>query len=125
MKRMVRGDSLRFLDDNGNTVAELVEKKADNNTWIISIRGSVSNDCAYDISDELFAVISAGRGIILDMGETTYVSSTFAEMLVQLQIRMESTDFESMPIRNMPSGVFQSLKERGCITSLDYELKED
>ena len=125
MKRIVNGNSLRFVDDNGGTVAELVENRAENNVWLVHLKGSISNDCAYDVSDELFALISVENGIILDMSETTYVSSTFAEMLVQLQIKMENTDFESMPIQNMPSEIFRSLKERGCITSLDYELKED
>lgn len=125
MNRIVNGNSLRFVDDNGGTVAELVENRAENNVWLVHLKGSISNDCAYDVSDELFALISVENGIILDMSETTYVSSTFAEMLVQLQIKMENTDFESMPIQNMPSEIFRSLKERGCITSLDYELKED
>ena len=125
MNRIVNDGSLRFVDDNGSTIAELVENRAENNVWLVHLKGSISNDCAYDISDELFALISVENGIILDMSETTYVSSTFAEMLVQLQIKMENTDFESMPIQNMPSEIFRSLKERGCITSLDYELKED
>ena len=74
---------------------------------------------------------NAGNGpepiewIILDMSDTTYVSNTFAEMMVQLQIRMERTEFESMPIQNMPQEIYRFLKERGCITSLDYELKEE
>ena len=125
MNRIVNDNSLRFVDDNGTTVAELVENRAENNVWLVHLKGSICNDCAYDVSDELFALISVENGIILDMSETTYVSSTFAEMLVQLQIKMENTDFESMPIQNMPSEIFRSLKEKGCITSLDYELKED
>ena len=125
MKRIVTGDSLKFLDDRGNAVAELVEQRMENNVWSMQLKGSISNDCAYDVSDELFALISADNGIILDMSDTTYVSNTFAEMLVQLQIKAENTDFESIPIQNMPLEIFRSLKERGCITSLDYELKED
>lgn len=125
MRRVVNNNVLKFIDENGNAVVELVENKTDNDVWLIQIKGSISNDCAYDVSDELFAIISIGQGIILDLSETTYISSTFAEMLVQLQIKLESTDFESMPIQNMPPEIFRSLKERGCITSLDYELKED
>lgn len=125
MRRVVNGNTLKFLDANGNAVVELAEKKANNSICLIQIKGSISNDCAYDVSDELFALISVGQGIILDLSETTYVSSTFAEMLVQLQIKLENTVFESMPIQNMPHEIYVSLKERGCITSLDYELKED
>ena len=125
MKRTVTADSLQFMDPDGNTVAELAEKKLEDDVWMIQLKGSIGNDCAYDVSDELFALISAGNGIILDMSETTYVSSSFAELLVQLQIRMENTEYESMPIQNMPKQIFRSLQERGCITSLDYELKEE
>ncbi len=125
MQRIVTKNSLQFADDNGNAFAELVEEKTDSDVWRIHIKGSINNDCAYDVSDELFALVSTGNGIILDMSETAYISSTFAEMLVQLQIKLENTGFESMPIENMPSEIFRSLKERGCITSLDYELKED
>lgn len=125
MKRIVNGDSLQFKDEKDNIVAELIEKRTGKDIWSVYIKGTINNDCAYDISDELFALISAENGIILDMSETTYVSSTFAEMLVQLQIKMENTDFESMPIQNMPPEIFRSLKEKGCIMSLDYELKED
>lgn len=125
MKRVVNSNGLKFLDENGNAVVELIENKKDNEVWLIQVKGSISNECAYDVSDELFAIISVGQGIILDLGETTYVSSSFAEMLVQLQIKLENTAFESMPIQNMPPEIFRSLKERGCITSLDYELKEN
>ncbi len=125
MKRNVSGDSLGFLDDSGNTAAELTEQKKEDNVWLIKLKGSIGNDCAYDVADELFAIASVGNGIILDMSDTTYVSNTFAEMMVQLQIRMERTEFESMPIQNMPQDIFRFLKERGCITSLDYELKEE
>ena len=124
MKRIAEGGALKFLDDRGNTAAELLEEKKDSNVWQITLKGSIGNDCAYDVADELFALISTGNGVILDMTDTTYISNTFAELLVQLQIRMEDTDFESMPIQNMPQEIYHSLKERGCITSLDYELKE-
>ena len=125
MKRNVSGDTLSFLDDSGNTAAELTEQKKEDNVWLIKIKGSIGNDCAYDVADELLAIASVGNGIILDMSDTTYVSNPFAEMMVQLQIRMERTEFESMPIQNMPQEIYRFLKERGCITSLDYELKEE
>ncbi len=125
MKRNVSGDTLSFLDDGGKTTAELTEQKKEDNVWLVRVEGSIGNDCAYDVADELLAIASVGNGIILDMSDTTYVSNTFAEMLVQLQIRMERTEFESMPIQNMPQEIYRFLKERGCITSLDYELKEE
>ncbi len=125
MKRIVMGDSLQFMDDNGQAVVEVIEKKLENNVWLVHLKGTITNELAYDVADELFALISVKNGIVLDMSETSYVSSAFAEMLVQLQIKMENTDYESMPIQNMPSEIFRSLKERGCITSLDYELKEE
>ena len=125
MKRNVSGDTLSFLDDGGKTTAELTEQKKEDNVWLVRLKGSIGNDCAYDVADELLAIASVGNGIILDMSDTTYVSNTFAEMLVQLQIRMERTEFESMPIQNMPQEIYRFLKERGCITSLDYELKEE
>ena len=125
MKRIISSDTLRLLDGSGKAVAELMEQKKENNVWLVRLKGSVSSDCAYDVADELFALISVGNGIILDMSDTAYISDTFAEMLVQLQIKAENTDFESMPIQNMPSEIYQSLKKRGCITSLDYELKEE
>ena len=125
MKGNVSGDTLSFLDDGGKTTAELTEQKKEDNVWLVRLKGSIGNDCAYDVADELLAIASVGNGIILDMSDTTYVSNTFAEMLVQLQIRMERTEFESMPIQNMPQEIYRFLKERGCITSLDYELKEE
>ena len=125
MKRIANEDSLQLMDDRGNTVAEMVEKKKEDNLLLVYLKGALGNECAYDVSDELLALISVGNGIILDMSETTYISSTFAEMLVQLQIKMENTDFESMPIQNMPAEIYHSLKANGCIASLDYELKEE
>ena len=122
MTRTVAGNALIFRSENGNTTKMIEEKK--DNVWLIQLQGSIGNDCAYDIADELFALISVNQGVVLDMNDTTYISSTFAELMVQLQIRMEKTDFDTMPIKNMPKPIFQSLKEMGCIYSLDYELKE-
>ena len=68
---------------------------------------------------------SADVGIILDMNDTVYISDAFANLLIQLQIRLENTDYESLPIQNMPKTVYQDLKDHGYIASLDYELKED
>ena len=125
MKRIVTGDSLKFVDDGGKEIAELEEQKKEKDVWLIRLKGSISNDCAYDAADELFALISVGNGIILDMADTAYISDTFSERLVQLQIEMEGTEFESMPIQNMPQAIYRSLKELGRIASLDYELKEE
>lgn len=125
MRKNIRHDGISFTDDSGKTIASISEHAKEEKVWRIKLNGSVNNDCAYDIADELFALISVGNGIILDMSDTVYLSSTFAEQLVQLQIHMENTDFESMPIINMPAEVFQTLKTQGCITSLDYELKEE
>lgn len=122
MTRTLAGNALIFQSENGNTTKMIEEKKG--NIWLIQLQGSLGNDCAYDIADELFALISVNEGFVLDMNDTTYVSSTFAELMVQLQIRMEKTEFDTMPIKNMPKNVFQALKELGCIYSLDYELKE-
>lgn len=124
MKRAVTENSLAMIDEKGNVVAELKEQKRED-LWLVHLNGSVGNDCSYDIEDELFALVSLGYGLILDMSETTYVSDTFAKVLIRLQIRMENSDYESMPIQNMPSTVYQALKERGYIASLDYELKEE
>ena len=124
MKRIANSEGISFLDDKEQPVASLTEEKKDDNTWMIQLKGNITNECAADIADELFALISTDNGIILDMGETQYVSGSFADLLVQLQIRMEKTGFDSMPIRNMPEEIFNSLKEYGCIYSLDYELKE-
>ena len=125
MKKIIRDDGISFIEDGGKTIVSISEQAKEKNVWEIKLSGSVSNDCAYDIADELFAIISVGNGIILDIGEAVYLSSTFAEQLVQLQIRMEKTDFESMPIINMPTSILKVLKSQGCITSLDYELKEE
>ena len=125
MKRIVSENTLTFLNDSGNIVAELIEEKKEDDVWLVYLKGSVGNDCAYDIADELFALISVDAGIILDMSDTDYVSDTFADLLIQLQIRLEKTDYESLPIQNMPKAVYQSLKDHSYITSLDYELKEE
>lgn len=125
MKRVANREGISFFDDQEQLVASLIEDKKDDHTWMIHLKGNIINECAHDIADELFALISTNNGIILDMSETNYVSGTFAELLVQLQVRMEKTEFESMPIQNMPEEIFHSLKEEhGCIYSLDYELKE-
>ena len=125
MKRSVKGSAVSFTDDIGKLIAQLTEEKKEDKVWQARLSGSVTNECANDIADELYAIISVNNGIILDMSDTQYVSSTFAELLVQLQVRMEKTEFESMPIQNMPVEIYRSLKEGGCITSLDYELKEE
>ena len=125
MRKCIRHDGMVFTDDDERIIVSISEQAKEENVWRIKLSGSITNDCAYDIADELFALISVGNGIILDMNDTVYLSNTFAEQLVQLQIRLENTDFESMPIINMPAEIFKSLKKQGCITSLDYELKEE
>ncbi len=125
MQKVVTTDNVRLVDAQGNMIAEMNEIQKENDIWLIELVGSIPNDCAYDIADELYAFISVDNGIVLDMNKVEYISSTFANLLVKLQARMEETRFESLPIQNMPNEVFQYLKTQGCAALLDYELKED
>lgn len=124
MKRIVQGDTLSLADGDGTVAAQVYEKLEENGICVVSLSGSINNEGAYDVGDELMALASAGKGIVLDMSGLTYLSNALAELLVRMQIRMEQTEYETMLIRNMPAEIYQMLKKQGCITSLDYELKE-
>ena len=125
MKKIVSGDTLKFFNDAGSAGAEMQEEKTDDHVWLVRLKGSMGNECAYDIADEMFALASAGNGIILDMNDTTHVSESFCKELVKLEIKMEKTDFESLPIQNMPREIYHAFEERGYHTLFEIEMKEE
>ncbi len=124
MKRIVRADVVRFVEENGATTAEMTERPGEKGVYNVQLRGSVNNECAFDVADELFSLYAAGKGIVIDMNDVAYLSSAFMEQLIRLQIKLEQTDYETMPIQNLPLKIFESLRDQGFITSLDYEMKE-
>lgn len=124
MKRAINGDVLSFLNKDGIAVATMTETIGDNSMCSVVLSGKINNENSYDIADELLALVSTGNGLTLDIGSLDYMSYTFADLLVQIEVQMEKTSWESVPILNMPVNIYNTLREQGCISSLDYTLKE-
>jgi len=125
MKRFVSPNELRILDDQERMICGMTEKCDGGEMCTVALKGALTHECAYDLEDELLALISVGKGITFDMAETESISGTFAKLLVSVQARLDETSFEAKPIQNMPKEICESLRKIGCLSSLEYELKEE
>lgn len=122
MFRRVTQDGMCLVKDNGSQL-RINEKKKDR-IWTIQLVGDVDNESAWEVFDEISAFISLGDGVILDMSETTHLSSTMAERLIVLQRSLEDTPYEGLPIVQMPRKIYDELSEMGLNYMFDITLKE-
>lgn len=124
MIRQMTNDGFCIVKENGETVLRMEEKPKDASV-VVTLTGSLDGNNAYDVYDELDALISVGKGIELEIGDVTHLSGTFESMLITLQQKMEETPFETLPIRNVPRAIYDDLKKKGIAYSLDLSVKEE
>ena len=126
MIKEVTDQSLAFKKDDGSAILTVQQKlNTDENTCIVFLDGEITNEVFSGLADELYALMSIGLGVILDMKNVSFLSQGFMEALIQLEHRAEHGEFETMPIQNVSKALYDKIREAGFANSLDIELQED
>ena len=121
MEKEFGSDSIRFLD-NGVEKACIAEAEADG-VITITLSGTLSQETANTLLDEMTALIVAGQGIVVDLEKTTYVSASVMEALLRTEKLLEKSN-KYLRIINMSQDVYDGFKARGLHELLDIEVKK-
>lgn len=124
MIRQVTGNTLSLHRPDGGVAVQMVEN-VDGENCRVQLVGAVNNDSAWDVYDELCALASVGKNVILDMSDVAYLSRTLVDRLISLQRKLENMPSEGLPIVNMPRQLYDELSKDGLTSALDIEIKEE
>lgn len=124
MIRQVTGNTLSLHRPDGGVAVQMVEN-VDGENCRVQLVGAVNNDSAWDVYDELCALASVGKNVILDMSDVSYLSRTLVDRLISLQRKLENMPSEGLPIVNMPRQLYDELSKDGLTSALDIEIKEE
>ena len=121
MEKEFGSDSIRFLD-NGVEKACIAEAEADG-VITITLSGTLSQEIANPLLDEMTALIVAGQGLVVDLEKTEYVSASVMEALLRTEKLLEKSN-KYLRIINMSQEVYDGFKARGLHELLDIEVKK-
>jgi len=121
MEKEFGSDSIRFLD-HGVEKACIAEAEADG-VITITLSGTLSQEIANPLLDEMTALIVAGQGLVVDLEKTEYVSASVMEALLRTEKLLEKSN-KYLRIINMSQEVYEGFKARGLHELLDIEVKK-
>lgn len=123
MKRIVDGNRFTLINNERDIFLTVNEQMEANNLCLISLAGSISNEASSYVSDEIYALMSVGINVKLDLGKTEYISGKMMDSLIHLQRRSEDTELGTLPITHVTRDIYEAMCEAGCSFSLDIELE--
>ncbi len=72
------------LEENGNTVLTVRETE-ENGQIMVYLSGELRSDAALIFNDELVALMTIGKDVVLDCGELTYIAHACQDALLSTQ----------------------------------------
>ena len=84
----------------------------------IKLRGSLTNETAYEFEDELLAALLAFRKVEVDFSEVTYLASGVVQALLLAQQIAEEQGNVSLDLKNVSGKVGELLQEVGVLNLL-------
>ncbi len=115
-------DGLNLIRSDGKVTATIREH-IDNQDVTLQMSGELSGDVALDLLDEMTALHLAGKRIIVDLKDATYLSASVAEVFLKMEQRVEQKDpNQTLRIINVSRDLFNRFKKIGLHQSLDIEV---
>ena len=121
---------IRNVNDNVLSVFEgeneLLSIKEDilsdsDNTVCMRLSGRFGNNTTHDFYDELMAISSVGKSIILDFSKVTYMASSCIRGILAVQQHMDQSGKSTLTIRCVPESIYQDFKKVGLTELLNIE----
>lgn len=119
--RIDGSDSFSFAD--GDKVVMSITETVQENCVIIGLSGELRSETVHAFQDELFALVSVGMDVVINLKETTYISSAYMKALVSAEISIEQKGKE-MTIISLSDSVAEVFKKTGAMDLLSVKTEE-
>ena len=98
------------LCDNGETIVTVKETVQDNQV-LIQVTGSLRSDTKHSFQDELIALTTVGKDLVIDCQGIQYMANACQIALLDVQRKMDSMHKGSLTLRNVPENLYADFKK--------------
>lgn len=109
LKRIYAQDSWSLCDD-GQTIVT-VKETIEENTVRILVSGSLRSDTEHYFQDELIALSTVGKDIIIDCKDIQYMANSCQLALLNVQQKMDSMNRGSLTLCNVPPAIYSDFEK--------------
>jgi len=113
MKRKIDGDTITVLDDYDNAVLT-IKVTIEESAITIAAAGRMTHDAAPEFEDELMAILTSGRDVVVDFSELEHISAPALEALLSVQKLVDERRYK-FSIKNISKPVEEIFKQTGFI----------
>ena len=103
------GSSWSLLD--GSQPILSVTETEDENCVVMALSGSLRSDTDLSFRDELVALTSVGKDIVVDCENLQYISNACQMTLLSVQQQMDSLRRGTLTIRNLPPEIYKEFEK--------------
>lgn len=98
------------LCDNGQTIVTIKETIEDNTVRVV-VSGSLRSDTEHYFQDELIALSTVGKDIVVDCKDLQYMANSCQLALLNVQQRMDSMNRGSLTLCNVPPSIYADFEK--------------
>lgn len=119
LTRKVEGNSISLTE--GTTVVFTMKENREDKCMTVFLEGSMKSDVAYDFQDEMMMWIIYGFDLKLNFSAVTYLSSSCARALLNIQQKIDDIEKGSLVLSKMPVSILKDLESMGLSDLLMIE----
>lgn len=109
LKRIYSQDAWSLCD--GDEVIVTVKESMEGNVVLVQVNGSLRSDTEHPFQDELIALSTVGKDIVVDCRDLRYMANACQIALLTVQQRMDSMKKGSLTLRNLPPEIYADFEK--------------
>ncbi len=98
------------LCDNGQVIVTIKET-IESNTVRVAVSGSLRSDTEHYFQDELIALSTVGKDIVVDCKNLQYIANSCQLALLNVQQKMDSMNRGSLTLCNVPPSIYADFEK--------------
>lgn len=109
LKREYNQDSWSLCE--GGKAIVTVRETVEDNRVLVEISGALRSDTEHCFQDELIALSTVGKDIVVDCKEISYMANACQLALLSVQQKMDSMNRGSLTLRNVPPSLYADFEK--------------
>ena len=98
-----------------------MHERLDDQAVFIEISGSLLSSVDHDVYDELLALSTVGKDLIVDLSHVDYVSNACQQSFLRLQQQMDTMQRGSLELVKTPEQIYKEFEKVGLTELLMIE----
>lgn len=109
LTRRYEQDSWHLCED-GHTILTVRETEEDGKVVVV-LRGELRSDMEYSFKDELVALMTVGKDVVLDCGQLRYIAGACQDALLSVQQIADSMERGTLTLRCVPADIYAEFEK--------------